>query len=84
MKGRKTRGNSDYKVKHYFSLSLCLSFTDVVPTPPDGPPTIAAVTGRGVTLNWNAPKWLDSAIGRQGQEGKRDAKGNFHSQILLF
>ncbi|XP_060543834.1 striated muscle preferentially expressed protein kinase isoform X2 [Pantherophis guttatus] len=39
-----------------------LYVADVVPTPPDGPPTIAAVTGRGITLNWNAPKWLDSAI----------------------
>ncbi|XP_025022994.1 striated muscle preferentially expressed protein kinase [Python bivittatus] len=39
-----------------------LYVTDVVPTPPDGPPTIAAVTGRAVTLKWNAPKWLDSAI----------------------
>ncbi|XP_061465384.1 striated muscle preferentially expressed protein kinase isoform X2 [Rhineura floridana] len=39
-----------------------LYVTDVVPTPPDGPPTIAAVTGRAVTLKWNKPKWLDSAI----------------------
>ncbi|XP_039210351.1 striated muscle preferentially expressed protein kinase isoform X3 [Crotalus tigris] len=39
-----------------------LYVTDVVPTPPDGPPTVAAVTGRSVTLKWNAPKWLDSAI----------------------
>ncbi|XP_077176919.1 striated muscle preferentially expressed protein kinase isoform X2 [Paroedura picta] len=39
-----------------------LYVTDVVPTPPDGPPTIANVTGRAVTLQWNKPKWLDSAI----------------------
>ncbi|KAJ6665501.1 hypothetical protein lerEdw1_003342 [Lerista edwardsae] len=39
-----------------------LYVTDVVPTPPDGPPSIAAVTGRAVTLKWNKPKWLDSAI----------------------
>ncbi|XP_060117589.1 striated muscle preferentially expressed protein kinase isoform X2 [Heteronotia binoei] len=39
-----------------------LYVTDVVPTPPDGPPTIATVTGRAVTLQWNKPKWLDSAI----------------------
>nr|XP_020647830.1 striated muscle preferentially expressed protein kinase isoform X2 [Pogona vitticeps] len=39
-----------------------LYVTDVVPTPPDGPPTIVAVTGRAVTLKWNKPKWLDSAI----------------------
>ncbi|KAH0621207.1 hypothetical protein JD844_022280 [Phrynosoma platyrhinos] len=39
-----------------------LSLTDVVPTPPDGPPSIVAVTGRAVTLKWNKPKWLDSAI----------------------
>ncbi|XP_048341653.1 striated muscle preferentially expressed protein kinase isoform X2 [Sphaerodactylus townsendi] len=39
-----------------------LYVTDVIPTPPDGPPTIAAVTGRAVTLQWNKPKWLDSAI----------------------
>ncbi|XP_042314697.1 LOW QUALITY PROTEIN: striated muscle preferentially expressed protein kinase [Sceloporus undulatus] len=40
-----------------------LYVTDVVPTPPDGPPSIVAVTGRAVTLKWNKPKWLDSAIG---------------------
>ncbi|KAL8182995.1 UNVERIFIED_CONTAM: hypothetical protein K2H54_011326, partial [Gekko kuhli] len=39
-----------------------LYVTDVVPTPPDGPPTIATLTGRAVTLQWNKPKWLDSAI----------------------
>ncbi|XP_053140297.1 striated muscle preferentially expressed protein kinase isoform X2 [Hemicordylus capensis] len=39
-----------------------LYVTDVVPMPPDGPPTLAAVTGRAVTLKWNKPKWLDSAI----------------------
>ncbi|XP_065269455.1 LOW QUALITY PROTEIN: striated muscle preferentially expressed protein kinase [Emys orbicularis] len=39
-----------------------LYVTDVVPTPPDGPPTVLAVTGRAVTLTWNKPKWLDSAI----------------------
>ncbi|KAM8806948.1 striated muscle preferentially expressed protein kinase [Eudromia elegans] len=39
-----------------------LYVTDVVPTPPDGPPTIALVTGRAITLTWNKPKWLDTAI----------------------
>ncbi|XP_065416498.1 striated muscle preferentially expressed protein kinase isoform X3 [Chrysemys picta bellii] len=39
-----------------------LYVTDVVPTPPDGPPAVLAVTGRAVTLTWNKPKWLDSAI----------------------
>ncbi|CAM5087951.1 unnamed protein product [Natator depressus] len=39
-----------------------LYVTDVVPTPPDGPPTVLAATGRAVTLTWNKPKWLDSAI----------------------
>ncbi|XP_019378377.1 PREDICTED: striated muscle preferentially expressed protein kinase [Gavialis gangeticus] len=39
-----------------------LYVTDVVPTPPDGPPTVAAVTGKAITLTWNKPRWLDSAI----------------------
>ncbi|XP_068263278.1 striated muscle preferentially expressed protein kinase isoform X3 [Nyctibius grandis] len=39
-----------------------LYVTDVVPTPPSGPPTVASVTGRAITLTWNKPKWLDSAI----------------------
>ncbi|XP_074857712.1 LOW QUALITY PROTEIN: striated muscle preferentially expressed protein kinase [Carettochelys insculpta] len=39
-----------------------LYVTDVVPTAPDGPPTVLAVTGRAITLTWNKPKWLDSAI----------------------
>ncbi|CAM4639456.1 unnamed protein product [Caretta caretta] len=39
-----------------------LYVTDMVPTPPDGPPTVLAATGRAVTLAWNKPKWLDSAI----------------------
>ncbi|NWJ03142.1 SPEG kinase, partial [Crypturellus undulatus] len=39
-----------------------LYVTDVVPTPPDGPPTIASVTGRAITLTWNKPRWLDTAI----------------------
>ncbi|XP_062435036.1 striated muscle preferentially expressed protein kinase isoform X2 [Rhea pennata] len=39
-----------------------LYVTDVVPTPPDGPPTVASVTGRSITLTWNKPKWLDTAI----------------------
>ncbi|KAM6129578.1 LOW QUALITY PROTEIN: striated muscle preferentially expressed protein kinase [Pterocles gutturalis] len=34
-----------------------LYVTDVVPTPPDGPP-VASVTGRAITLTWNKPKWL--------------------------
>lgn len=46
-----------------------LSFADVVPTPPDGTPTIAAVTGRAVTLTWKEPKRLDSAIGKWDQWG---------------
>ncbi|KAM6259712.1 striated muscle preferentially expressed protein kinase isoform 3-T3 [Spheniscus humboldti] len=39
-----------------------LYVTDVVPTPPDGPPTMASVTGRAITLTWNKPRWLDTAI----------------------
>ncbi|XP_075566404.1 striated muscle preferentially expressed protein kinase [Pelecanus crispus] len=39
-----------------------LYVTDVVPTPPDGPPTVASVTGRAIMLTWNKPKWLDTAI----------------------
>ncbi|NWW32457.1 SPEG kinase, partial [Panurus biarmicus] len=39
-----------------------LYVTDVVPTPPDGPPTVASVTGRAITLTWNKPRWLDAAI----------------------
>ncbi|XP_033917226.1 striated muscle preferentially expressed protein kinase [Melopsittacus undulatus] len=39
-----------------------LYVTDVVPTPPDGPPNVASVTGRAITLTWNKPKWLDTAI----------------------
>ncbi|XP_030064611.1 striated muscle preferentially expressed protein kinase [Microcaecilia unicolor] len=39
-----------------------LYVTDVVPTPPDGPPTFSSVTGRVVTLIWKKPKRLDSAI----------------------
>ncbi|NXT57127.1 SPEG kinase, partial [Pluvianellus socialis] len=39
-----------------------LYVTDVVPTPPDGPPTVALVTGRAITLTWNKPRWLDTAI----------------------
>ncbi|XP_043931808.1 striated muscle preferentially expressed protein kinase isoform X2 [Protopterus annectens] len=39
-----------------------LYVTDVVPSPPDGPPTVTAVTGRTVTLKWNKPKRLDPAI----------------------
>ncbi|XP_069472981.1 striated muscle preferentially expressed protein kinase isoform X2 [Ambystoma mexicanum] len=39
-----------------------LYVTDVVPSPPDGPPVVASVTGRIVTLKWNKPKRLDSAI----------------------
>ena len=48
-----------------------LSHADVVPTPPDGPPTVALVTGRAITLTWNKPKWLDTAIG----EGTRSGQG---------
>ncbi|XP_038625027.1 striated muscle preferentially expressed protein kinase [Tachyglossus aculeatus] len=39
-----------------------LYVTDMVPTPPDGPPVVAAVTGKVVVLQWNPPKNLDSAI----------------------
>ncbi|XP_069083259.1 striated muscle preferentially expressed protein kinase isoform X2 [Pleurodeles waltl] len=39
-----------------------LYVTDVVPSPPDGPPVVASVTGRIVSLKWNKPKRLDSAI----------------------
>ncbi|KAM4697498.1 striated muscle preferentially expressed protein kinase [Rhinophrynus dorsalis] len=39
-----------------------LYVTDLVPTPPDGPPIIASVTGRVVTLRWKPPKWMDPAI----------------------
>ncbi|XP_078535314.1 striated muscle preferentially expressed protein kinase isoform X2 [Lissotriton helveticus] len=39
-----------------------LYVADVVPSPPDGPPVVASVTGRIVTLKWNKPKRLDSAI----------------------
>ncbi|XP_023578816.1 striated muscle preferentially expressed protein kinase isoform X2 [Octodon degus] len=39
-----------------------LYVTDVVPGPPDGAPQVVAVTGRMVTLTWNAPRSLDMAI----------------------
>ncbi|XP_053328120.1 striated muscle preferentially expressed protein kinase isoform X2 [Spea bombifrons] len=39
-----------------------LYVTDLVPTPPDGPPVITSVTGRIVKLRWNPPKRLDPAI----------------------
>ncbi|NWT06213.1 SPEG kinase, partial [Mionectes macconnelli] len=39
-----------------------LYVNDVVPTPPDGPPTVTSVTGRTIMLTWNKPKWLDTAI----------------------
>ncbi|KAM4626561.1 striated muscle preferentially expressed protein kinase-like [Discoglossus pictus] len=39
-----------------------LYVTDVVPTPPDGPPAITSVTGRIVKLRWKPPKRLDPAI----------------------
>ncbi|XP_068102124.1 striated muscle preferentially expressed protein kinase isoform X2 [Hyperolius riggenbachi] len=39
-----------------------LYVTDVVPTPPDGPPVITSVTGKVVKLKWNPPKRLDPAI----------------------
>ncbi|XP_073490417.1 striated muscle preferentially expressed protein kinase isoform X2 [Aquarana catesbeiana] len=39
-----------------------LYVTDVVPTPPDGPPIIASVTGKTVKLRWNPPKRLDPVI----------------------
>lgn len=62
--------------------------TDVVPTPPDGPPTVASVTGRAITLTWNKPRWLDTAIGEgagagqgvgnavMGHRGQPDAGGS--------
>ncbi|XP_057406824.1 striated muscle preferentially expressed protein kinase isoform X2 [Balaenoptera acutorostrata] len=39
-----------------------LYVTDVVPGPPDGAPQVVAVTGRTITLAWNAPRSLDMAI----------------------
>eukprot|EP00079_Xenopus_tropicalis_P039024 XP_017952795.1 PREDICTED: striated muscle preferentially expressed protein kinase [Xenopus tropicalis] len=39
-----------------------LYVTDLVPTPPDGPPIITSVTGRIVKLQWKPPKRLDPAI----------------------
>ncbi|KAM3916775.1 striated muscle preferentially expressed protein kinase isoform 2-T2 [Leptodactylus fuscus] len=39
-----------------------LYVTDVVPTPPDGPPIVASITGKVVKLRWNPPKRLDPAI----------------------
>ncbi|OCT60995.1 hypothetical protein XELAEV_18047020mg [Xenopus laevis] len=39
-----------------------LYVTDLVPTPPDGPPIITLVTGRIVNLRWKPPKRLDPAI----------------------
>ncbi|XP_075037113.1 striated muscle preferentially expressed protein kinase isoform X2 [Mixophyes fleayi] len=39
-----------------------LYVTDVVPTPPDGPPIITSVTGKIIKLRWNPPKRLDPAI----------------------
>ncbi|XP_063789922.1 striated muscle preferentially expressed protein kinase [Pseudophryne corroboree] len=39
-----------------------LYVTDMVPTPPDGPPIITSVTGKMIKLRWNPPKWLDPAI----------------------
>ncbi|XP_041431903.1 striated muscle preferentially expressed protein kinase-like isoform X2 [Xenopus laevis] len=39
-----------------------LYVTDLVPTPPDGPPIITSVTGRIVNLRWKPPKRLDPAI----------------------
>lgn len=51
--------------------SAHLSHADVVPTPPDGPPTVALVTGRAITLTWNKPKWLDTAIGEGAGGGQQ-------------
>ncbi|KAM9085236.1 striated muscle preferentially expressed protein kinase isoform 11-T11 [Megaptera novaeangliae] len=39
-----------------------LYVTDVVPGPPDGAPQVVAVTGKTITLAWNAPRSLDMAI----------------------
>ncbi|KAJ8796415.1 hypothetical protein J1605_017885 [Eschrichtius robustus] len=39
-----------------------LYVTDVVPGPPDGAPQVVAVTGKTITLAWNAPRSLDVAI----------------------
>ncbi|XP_060008011.1 striated muscle preferentially expressed protein kinase isoform X3 [Lagenorhynchus albirostris] len=39
-----------------------LYVTDVVPGPPDGAPQVVAVTGKMITLAWNAPRSLDMAI----------------------
>lgn len=53
---------------------------DVVPTPPDGPPTVASVTGRAITLTWNKPKWLDTAIGEGA--GAEQGVGNAMMECL--
>lgn len=45
---------------------LDLWLSDVVPGPPDGAPQVVAVTGRMITLSWNAPRTLDMAIGGSG------------------
>ncbi|XP_059963330.1 striated muscle preferentially expressed protein kinase isoform X10 [Mesoplodon densirostris] len=39
-----------------------LYVTDVVPGPPDGAPQVVAVTGKMITLAWDAPRSLDMAI----------------------
>lgn len=68
--GRFGSGSRAFRLLFLLVLPLCLAFADVVPTPPDGPPTIATVTGRAVTLQWNKPKWLDPTIGKQGPDGR--------------
>lgn len=47
----------------------------MVPTPPDGPPSVASVTGRAITLTWNKPKWLDTAIGEGAGYGQDTGHG---------
>ncbi|KAG8432211.1 hypothetical protein GDO86_016744 [Hymenochirus boettgeri] len=39
-----------------------LYVTDLVPSPPDGPPSVVSVTGRIVNLRWKPPRRLDPAI----------------------
>ena len=46
-----------------------LWLSDVVPGPPDGAPQVVAVTGRTITLAWNAPRSLDMAIGGSSHTG---------------
>ena len=35
---------------------------------------MASVTGRAITLTWNKPKWLDTAIGEGAGDGQGPGK----------